>query len=478
MPSHPNQFKLSPRGMLLALVSAALSNAAFANTGNVNFAIGNITVTNANGNQRPLTKGTEIRSGDKVASGSDGRAQIRFSDGAFVSLQPNTEFNIREYRFNGAADGSESALFGLLKGAMRTVTGLVGRTNRDKYQIATPTATIGIRGTGGLISIAADGTTRISGTSGTWLLSNAAGSIEVPARSAGVAGPNQNQPPQQTSEGPSVPPAQQQTQTASIFTENENRDVSGKSTSLAATLISGPGYILADADGGEYGGDINVNVPVDAIFDGAGRLTQFTKVYEGTDTYILRGTHAESGTDGILAWGRWTGQVDIDGYPHYFDPNQGVHYVIGTPTPYASLPSGMQYTYNMIGATNPTVTNGSVGSVGPGTLAYATLTGNFSTYEVMTSFGGTIGGMTFDAHTSGSIHNIGGAAAFSSSGSFTGTLNSGESSASAVGFFAGPGATRAGMTYSLSNTNLLYGSTVVGAAALGLTSTAPAPIPD
>jgi len=94
---------------------------------------------------------------------------------------------------------------------------------------------------------------------------------------------------------------------------------------------------------------------------------------------------------------------------------------------------------------------------------------------VTANFGGTIGGKTFDAHTSGSIYNVGGAAAFSSSGSYSGTLYSGESGASAAGFFAGPGATRAGMTYRLNGTTLPYSSSVVGAAALGLTSTAPAP---
>jgi hypothetical protein len=52
-----------------------------------------------------------------------GRAQLRFTDGAYVSLQPQSEFAIRDYRFDGKTDGTERGFFGLLKGAMRTVSG-------------------------------------------------------------------------------------------------------------------------------------------------------------------------------------------------------------------------------------------------------------------------------------------------------------------------------------------------------------------
>ena len=38
-------------------------------------------------------------------------------------------------------------MFSLLKGGLRTITGLVGRSNRKNYQISTTVATIGIRGT-------------------------------------------------------------------------------------------------------------------------------------------------------------------------------------------------------------------------------------------------------------------------------------------------------------------------------------------
>ena len=115
-----------------------------------------VTAVGTNGQSRTLTKGATLDSGDTVRT-DNGRAQLRFTDGAYVSLQPNTEFGIKEYKFEGKTDGTEKGFFSLVKGALRTVTGLVGRNTRGAYQIQTATATVGIRGTGGLIEVQPDG---------------------------------------------------------------------------------------------------------------------------------------------------------------------------------------------------------------------------------------------------------------------------------------------------------------------------------
>src|ERR1700674_1742565 len=134
MPNHV-PFRLNRSGFLLALVSAAFAGQAGAAAGRVDFTIGRTTVSGPDGQQRPLAKGAELDKGDTVRTAEDGRAQIRFTDGAYVSLQPNTEFAIRDYNYEGKTDGSERGLFSLAKGAMRTVTGLIGRINRNRYQV-------------------------------------------------------------------------------------------------------------------------------------------------------------------------------------------------------------------------------------------------------------------------------------------------------------------------------------------------------
>ncbi len=465
-----NRFKLSPRGVMLALVSAALSEAALANTGHVDFAIGNVVVTEASGKAHALLKGAEVGSGDKIASGADGRAQIRFSDGAYVSLQPNTEFDIKEYRYSGKADGTESALFGLFKGAMRTVTGLVGRANKSRYRIATPTATIGIRGTGGLIKVNNDGSTLVIGTSGIWSLTNNGGSIDVPAGTAGFAGTNRNVPPQPTIQGPVVPPPQPQTAPLLPPMIVQGDVVGPLGNSIVPT--SGPGYAVAlfGTSGSPnftplQGGPIAA--PKNAVFDSAGRLIQFDAplVSLPSVTYTLAGTQMDTGTDGFLSWGRWTGDILVNGTPVTLTANEGLHYVTGIPTPVASMPTSGTFTYNLIpgGATSPTFANG---SAAPGTLISASLTGNFTSGAgtIGVSLSATAGGNTYSGSANGTISG----ANFFGSGlaTSTGTSCSASCTLGVNGFFSGTGTTHAGLLYQFNNVQQGGTTTLNGAAAL------------
>lgn len=136
------------RKILFAMLLAGMtSGAALAqDVGRVILSVGDVTLVRE-GRSSPLNIGTEIRSGDRILTGQTSNAQIRFTDTGIIALRPETDFSVDEYNFRGQQDGSERALFSLLKGGMRTVTGLVGKLNQQNYRVRTPTATIGIRGT-------------------------------------------------------------------------------------------------------------------------------------------------------------------------------------------------------------------------------------------------------------------------------------------------------------------------------------------
>src|SRR5258708_16716265 len=238
MPNHL-PFRLNRSGVMLALVSVAFAGEAGAVAGRVDFTIGGTTVSGVDGQRRPLAKGAELDKGDTVRTDAEGRAQIRFSDGSYVSLQPNTEFAIKDYNFEGKTDGTERGFFGLEKGAMRTVTGLIGRVTRNRYQIATPTATVGIRGTGGQIEVLLDGSTLVSGTSGIWTLSNPAGTLDIPAGVSGKAPASPNQPPQHTSQGPSTGPAQPPTP-PTTYVQGNQTTARGRAAIGTLPLVHGP----------------------------------------------------------------------------------------------------------------------------------------------------------------------------------------------------------------------------------------------
>jgi len=94
----------------------------------------------------PLARGVTVEAGDllRVAEGSS--LQVRFTDESVVALRANTQFKIEDYKFTEKGEGDKS-LFRLLKGGLRTITGLIGKRTPENYQLYGSTATIGIRGT-------------------------------------------------------------------------------------------------------------------------------------------------------------------------------------------------------------------------------------------------------------------------------------------------------------------------------------------
>lgn len=115
--------------------------------GRVQFVAGEVSLVDAAGRKSALRKGQDVNEGDTVLSGPGGSAQLKMIDGAIVAVRPGTEVKVIDYVFNDAEDGKESASFSLVKGGLRAITGVIGKTNKDRVKIATPTATIGIRGT-------------------------------------------------------------------------------------------------------------------------------------------------------------------------------------------------------------------------------------------------------------------------------------------------------------------------------------------
>ena len=467
-------FRLNRSGLLLVLISAAFAGQAGAAAGRVDFAVGNATVVGTDGRSRPVARGTELDTGDTVRT-TDGRVQVRMTDGSFISLQPNTEFGIKNYRFEGKTDGTESAFYSLVKGAMRTVTGLVGRVNRNAYRVATPTATVGIRGTGGLIQILPDGSTLVQGTSGIWFLANPSGSIDIPAGVSGLAPADPKQPPKETSAvptaGPTPPTDKQEYVQGDERTTDGGLVITPPATPPATTvLMSGSGYAvtLVYGDGGSPAMAFGINAT--ATFDATGRLTAVPNLQGEFYTLATGATHADFGTDGILAWGRWMGPVTGDSCAdgcvvnENYNANQGLHYVIGMPT--SKMPSVGNATYTLLGATRPTYVDG---STPPGTFSGSLAVTDFALGTIALNLNAAMpDGMGYairgDAQIAGNVFS-----GFQSFGQGTlttsGTGGACTSSCSALvnGFFAGASAERAGLGYHVNDP--VTGKDVIGAAA-------------
>lgn len=133
-------------GLILWLLVPGLCHAAAA--GRVIFTAGAPQAVDGAGAARALKRGDDVFSGETLVTDAAGRLQVSFADGAYISLQPDSRYAIEQYNYSGTQDGSEQAVYRLLKGGVRALTGAIGKQNPDAYRVETPVATIGIRGSG------------------------------------------------------------------------------------------------------------------------------------------------------------------------------------------------------------------------------------------------------------------------------------------------------------------------------------------
>lgn len=113
--------------------------------GAVDLVEGDVQVYDTNRVRRTVKLKDAINEGDSVVTGTDGELHLNMQDGGYLAVRPNTVMQVMKYQANGNDD--DSSVMGLVKGALRSVTGFIGKFNSKNTKIVTPTATIGIRGT-------------------------------------------------------------------------------------------------------------------------------------------------------------------------------------------------------------------------------------------------------------------------------------------------------------------------------------------
>ena len=135
-------------GTLLLLLCASLAWAEPAAT--VVSLVGTVAAQSPGGKVRILCQDATLSAQDTVTTQRDSYAQINFTDGSAATMRPNTTMKLEAYSFSQERPQSDAIFMKLLKGGLRTVTGLIGkRGDQDAYKIGTSTATIGIRGSSG-----------------------------------------------------------------------------------------------------------------------------------------------------------------------------------------------------------------------------------------------------------------------------------------------------------------------------------------
>src|SRR5438552_2776492 len=109
--------------------------------------VGDVRVGREGAPQRAAQRAAEFYEGESIVTAAGALAQLRMTDGALMSVRGDTEIKLERFSYAGEQDRNASFLMSVLKGGLRTITGVIGRQNRERYGITTATVTIGVRGT-------------------------------------------------------------------------------------------------------------------------------------------------------------------------------------------------------------------------------------------------------------------------------------------------------------------------------------------
>ena len=93
---------------------------------------------------RKLANGYPVYLGDKVITGESGKVRLRMIDDAILDLRCYSIMVIEAYAISTSKGTS---ILNLLQGSLKKVTGKIGKLTNDIYQLKTPVAHIGVRGT-------------------------------------------------------------------------------------------------------------------------------------------------------------------------------------------------------------------------------------------------------------------------------------------------------------------------------------------
>ena len=137
----------------ITLAFLPLSSVLAAPAGQITQSSGYVALSSPQGTPKAVGSGEGVESGQTVTLGENARAVIKFQDGQIVALQSKSIFKVNSYKYDQAAPEKGESFFSLLQGGLRAVTGLIGSSNKAAWKLATPTATIGIRGTDFLVVI-------------------------------------------------------------------------------------------------------------------------------------------------------------------------------------------------------------------------------------------------------------------------------------------------------------------------------------
>ena len=134
---------------VLALITFISTAAWGQSIGRVEFSSGEANIVRGTQTLQ-ATRSTDILQGDTIQTGINGQIQMRMVDNAFLAMRPNSRLTLDQYRAKG--DAADGAILSLAYGILRTFTGALVSKDKSKFVMRAQNATVGIRGSGNILS--------------------------------------------------------------------------------------------------------------------------------------------------------------------------------------------------------------------------------------------------------------------------------------------------------------------------------------
>lgn len=399
-----------------ACLAALAAQAAWGASGEFTFVVGDVRLVKAGGRSVTPARGTAVDPGDRIVTGADGMAQLTMVDQARLSLRPQTQFVIEAYP--DRRDSAQGGVLNLIRGTLRTFTGLISASNRDKFVMKTRMATVGIRGSGNILYACEDkdcdesvsGVVRAEGGITVNHTIDGSHAITGMAGSTLVTGPGQtvlvalNEAPRYIptprfiadlatnmtgARGASAPPASGAAAATRNFAPSDtpvlpaalqtttplvgNNGLGFPTIDASANLLSDPlrlQDIVISAGSPLYGQALPAGLVSDGNFRGYSAYP-----YGGITPSIGGGALTNTGSavvEGInISWGRYAGSTfgfsGVGSGPAFPGSVHWITAPAGYPTYLSEVLTGTA-AYTLVGGTNPTNQNGVAGSLGSASL--------------------------------------------------------------------------------------------------------------
>ncbi|RXJ80711.1 FecR family protein [Arcobacter sp. F2176] len=130
----------------ILLLLFILANFLFASIGQITALVGDVKISR-DSNTILAKLGEKLEKNDVINSTKGSKAQITMNDNTIITIGQNSTLNIFDYVYDENKPKDSKASFGFMKGSFKSITGKIGKINKERFKLKTKSASIGIRGT-------------------------------------------------------------------------------------------------------------------------------------------------------------------------------------------------------------------------------------------------------------------------------------------------------------------------------------------